>query len=456
MVAGLFTNALFLHPMYTSTAKLLIKGGKTPSYVTQLEGDPEVHALTTTGNPLLTQIEVIDSLQLSQRVLSHLKTSIPKMEYQKYAQNFADYLDAEKLSNRINLKNPASTDIIAMSLNSPDRNFSKRLVDEYITAYREFLQDINHEALTEHGQYIEGQIRTTEEKLKDVRAQLMAYRESNQTIDLPNEAQASIQQQSALETQRINLDSQISARQGNISNLRRQLGMTSQQAIQSVAVGMNTAIGDTQKALDTALQDYQTLGVKYTDQNPTMLALKAKITEIQGQLAAETKRTLGRNVQVRHISDPVRGNLANNLASAEAELQGLRAQRAALAASLGQLKSQSQKMPQKQQHLSELMDSEKVLSEMLSMLKLKAAEATFQASDSLSNVVVVQPGTLPLRPDFPRPVQVLLLMGMLGMAAGMGRLVFLEWLKLQALRPMREQLDHREAPTPKSVYTTKP
>jgi polysaccharide biosynthesis transport protein len=456
VIAGIFTNILILHPMYTSNAKLLIKGGKTPSYVTQLEGDPEIHALTTTGNPLLTQIEVLNSRQLAEQVLDQLKVGLSELEYEQYHKKFAEYFQADKLAKRIKLKNPASTDIITLSINTPNRSFSKLLVDRYIASYQDFLKAINHESLTAHGEYIEAQIQMTEDKLKAVRRELMTYREANQTIDLPNEAQVSIQQVSTLETERINLDSQISARQGNINNLRRQLGMSSQQAIQSVALGMNTALVDSQKALDTALQEYQTLGVKYTDENPTMVALKAKISEIQSQLTAETKRTLGGNAPTRRISDPVRSGLANNLATAEAELQGLRAQRAALAGNLGQLKSQAQQLPQKQQQLSELLDSEKVLSEMLNMLKMKEAEATFQASDSLSNVVVVEAGTFPIKEDFPRPIQVIFLMALMGMMAGLGRLVFLEWLKLQTLRPMQEQLDHRDMPHKSSAYTTQP
>ncbi len=454
LVFGLILNLLILHPTFSSHGKLLIKGGSTPTYVTQLENDQEVRALTTNGNPLLTQIEVLNSQQLAEQVIARMKSTVGPKKLKEYQQRFEDFFNPESLAQIVSLKNPASTDVITLKVGTLDRDFSQLVVDNYMNAYRDFLEGINRESLHQRGHYIQEQIAVTEAKLKDVRRQLMSFREANNTVDLPNEAAVNIQQISDLESQRISLDSQISAKQGTVNRLRHLLGMSSSQGIRSVALGMNSNLADTQKALNAAMQEYQTLSVKYTDENPTMQALKTKIDEIRSQMAKETKQTVGSGGNIQNkIADPVRTNMVGELAAAEADLQGLRAQRAALAADLGRVKSRIQRLPAKQFQISELQDTERVLSDMVNMLRQKAAEAQFQASDQLSNVVVIQSATRPIKADFPRPKHVLFLMGFLGLLGGLGWLVALEWYRIQALKPMKEQFEEepsREVP----MYST--
>lgn len=445
LILGFLLNTLILKPSYSSHAKLLIKGGKAPTFVTPLQTDTEVKALTTNGNPLLTQIEVLNSSQLAYKVLQDMESFTPIQQLVQYKRQYSGYFEPETLSGAIKLKNPPNTDVVTLKLTTPDKTFSKTVLQSYIDGYKDFLQHINHESLRQQGRYIQNQITATEEKLKAVRQELMQFRLQNKTVDLPNEAQANIQQISDLETDRINLIGQISAKQGAISRLRRLLGMSSSQGIQSVALGMNASLVDTQKTLNNALQEYQTLSVKYTDENPNMQQLKAKIQEIQTQLVDEARRTVSQPTRRGlHISDPVRSNLVNNLANAEAELRGLVAQRAALSGNLASVKAQTNLMPLKQLRLSELLDSEKVLSDMVNLLKQKAAEAEFQASDALSNVVVIESATLPIKADTPTPFHILLVMTMFGLLAGLSWLLGLEWIKMQSLRPLQQQFEDTE------------
>ncbi len=444
LVLGLMVNLFLIHPRYSSIGKLLIKGGKQPTFVTeQASPQDEVKALTINGNPLLTQIEVLNSPQLATRVLAYLHQQVPAKEYKALKAKYPDMFEADSLADSLTLKNPANTDIVSLRLSTHDKKLSKYIVDGYIHSYQDFLQDINHQTLMQHGQYIENQIQTVEKKLKDVRRELMAFRMANQTIDIPNEAQASIQQLADLETQRIALQSQIRSRQGMVSTMRRHLGMSAAQGIQSVALGMNNTLVDGQKALNAAQQEYSTLAVKYTDETPSVQAVKARIQEIQQQVQREAVRTLGAHGKSHRlqIADPVRGNLVNTMADAEAELQGLRAQHANLQSSIAALQAKTRAFPVKQLRIAELMEQEKVLSDMVSMLRLKAADAEFKASDNLSNVVTVQPATLARKPDFPGPKHILVLMMFISLLGGMGWLLALEWLKMQTLRPMHAHLN---------------
>lgn len=450
MVVGLLLTVTLLPPTYTSNAKLMIKGGKTPTFVTALESAPaNVQALTTNGNPILTQIEVLNSAQLARKVILNLKSSLTDEKWKEYTSRYTDYFKPEHLAEAVELSNPANTDVVTLSLTSPDKKFSRAVLGSYIKTYRGFLQDINHEALSQQGQYIQGQIRRTERRLKQVREALRKYRMENQTVDLANETQVNIQQLSDLETQKITLDSQVSARRANVRNLRRMLGMSTQQGIRSVALGMNSTLADSQRALNSTIQEYQSLAVKYTDEHPTMQALKARIDEMQNQVQSEARQTVGlvsgQDMKNLRIADPVRSNLVSSLTAAEAELRGLEAQRNVVAANFSALKSKAQTMPVMQFRLAELTDEEQVLSTMVNALKQKAAESEFQASAELSNVVVIQAATTALKANFPRPFHIVVLLMMAGVFSGMGWLLYREWLVQQAIKPMEEHFEHVEA-----------
>ncbi len=460
LLLGGLLNLFVIHPTYSSTAKLLIKGGQSPAFVTPLtdntSGGGEVGALTVNGNPLLTQIQILNSPFLAKQVIDELRSTLTPKQFKQYQKEYPKYFEPDRLSGKIKFNNPANTDVVTMKLSSTDKNFSKWVVAGYVDQYQSFLEQINRQTLQQRGKYLDEQIQAIGDKLNKVRNELMLYRQQNKTIDLTNEAQVNIQELSQLQTQRITLDSQISSQEGLIRKLQWELGMNARQGLASVALGLDTTLADTQKTLNNALQNYETLSVKYTDTDPTMQALKAKIGEIRQQIQAETQRTIGiyhNNVKNRtEIADTVRSSLVNNLATAEATLKGLIAQRASLMGGIQQIRSQNQAFPDKQLHISQLLDSEKVLSQMYDVLKLKAAEAQFQASDNFSHVVVIQPATLATRPNFPAPKHILVLMTLFGMMAGLGWLMWLEWLKMQALKPIEQQLNApRQAST--EVYS---
>lgn len=449
LVLGIILNSLVLHPSYTSHAKLLIKGGKAPTFVTPLQSDSEPRALTNNGNPLLTQIEVLNSFDLSENVITKLKTTLPSRIYREYQQLYPSLFEVETLAEKPKFKNPPNTDIVSLQITTGDGYLSKTLMALYITSYKDFLQQINRETLRQQGQYIRNQIKTTEDKLKDIRQKLMQYRKQNGTVNLVNEAEISIKQLADLETERINIESQISARTGTVGNLRSLLGMSPSAGIKSVALGMNPAITEMQKALNETKREYQTLSVKYTDENPVMQSLKAKIVEISKQIQHESEQTVsGSSAKSEKliIADPVRSNLVNNLATSEAELKGLIAHKARLTGNLNQLKVRNNAFPEKQFEIAELLDSEEVLSGMVNLLRQKAAEAELQAYNELSNVIVIESATLPKQADTPRPSHILALMMLIGALSGMTWLVYREWFKIQALKPVEEHLKHQELP----------
>lgn len=454
LVGGMVTLWV-VPPKYTSQAKMLIKGAQQPDYVVPFQKENEIRALTSTGNPVLTQIEVLNSQRLARQVINALEKTLPPKEMETFKNRFPLYFEPESLVELIKLRSPASTDVIQLALRTPDKALSMHLVNAYTGEYPAFLQEINRQSLQERGRYIQTQIQNTEAELDKTRQALMQYREEHHTVDLEGETQATIRQNAELEHQRVILDTRIAAHQGMFANLRRKLGISTQRGIQSVALGMNAALNNLQKSLDEARQEYQTLSVKYTEENPTMQALRARMSEVQRQIETETTRTLGNKaVSTFVITDPVRSGLVDQLVKVESELQAMQAERKTLMSNMEQLREMTQQLPEKQRELATLIHAETVQAEMVDMLRLKAAEAHIRASDDLSNVVVIEPATLPIRADFPRPVHMVGLFGLLGVLSGLISLLYWEWRRTMLRLALRPDASHSPA-RPKS-YGSQP
>jgi uncharacterized protein involved in exopolysaccharide biosynthesis len=166
LALGIIISGLIIKPTSSSHGKLLIKGAKGPTFVTPLgASDMEVRPLTLNGNPLLTQIEVLNSFELAERVIKQLEETVPKKQLVKYKERFPKLFEVENLAKKPKLKNPANTDVVSIRVSTHDREFSNKLVANYMQAYRDFLEEINRETLAQQSQYIRDRIKTTEDQL---------------------------------------------------------------------------------------------------------------------------------------------------------------------------------------------------------------------------------------------------------------------------------------------------
>lgn len=401
---------IFYKPVYKSSAKIWIKDLATEEFVASLDTQSQLAPLTSAGNPLLTQIEILKSAQLK----NYIK------EY-KLSQN-ADGKKHRRNNVSIEVKNKPSTDIlnIILSDDSP-----KEAQDTLVAALQEYDNInllINRKIRTARRKYIDLKLAEINDKLYEVRDNIKNYKSKNLAIGIDEETTQLVDQGIFMSTKLEDTIADIKNTQSSIGELESQLSLKSKDAINAVALGSgNDTLVKLRNELNSAVQEYEFDSTKLADTNPKIIAQKNKIAVINKQIKNQVALSIGKYAKTQKINifDPVREGLARDLADKQTKLMGLVAEKQAISGSIEKVNKEQSKIPEKKFTLDNLEQEERALSSAYDQLKEKQIEAKIKEAEVVSNVVVVDPPDLPSSASFPSYIQVLGIAFIFGIVAGL-------------------------------------
>ena len=142
---------------------------------------------------------------------------------------------------------------------------------------------------------------------------------------------------------------------------------------------------------------------------------------INKQIKNQVALSIGKYAKSQKINifDPVRENIVRNLADGQTRLMGLLAEEKAINNSISKVNVSQSKIPEKKFTLDNLEQEEGVLSTAYDHLKEKQIEAKIKEAEAVSNIIIIDPPSLPSGSSFPSFIQVLLLAMMLGITSGL-------------------------------------
>jgi uncharacterized protein involved in exopolysaccharide biosynthesis len=400
---------IFYKPEYKSSAKIWIKDLTTDEFVTNLDTQGQLTPLTSAGNPLLTQIEILKSNQLRDFVNNY---RIKKFD------NKNKSIDIDSL---LDVKNKPGTDILNITFSSNEPKDAQETLTEVLKEYDNINLLINRKIKTARREYIDLKLAEINKKLYDVRNKIKEYKSSNLAISIDEESTKLVGQKIDTASKLEDVLADINRTQSSIIDLENQLSLKSHEALNAVALGSdNITLMKLRDDLNTAVQQYQYDYPKFADTNPKMIAQKNKISEINKQIKDQIKLSIGKYAKNQGINifDPVRQKLAENLVTAQTELISLQAEKVSVDESIEKIKAEQAKIPEKKFTLDNLEQEERTLSNASDELAKKQIEARIKEAEAVSNVVIVDPPSYPKSISFPNPVQVLILALMLGAFAG--------------------------------------
>lgn len=398
---------LFYRPSYKSTAKIWIKNLATEEFVTSLDTQSQLTPLTSAGNPLLTQIEILKSEQLKTFVADY-KT--------KHGRK------TNKNSVEIDVKNKPNTDILSISLSGRTPKEAQETLIAALKEYENINLTINKKIRTSRRKYIDLKLAEISAKLYDIRAELMKYKEKNLAIGIDEETTQLVDQGISLSTKLEDTKANIQNSQASVRELERELSLNVKDAISAVALGTdNQILTQLRNDLNKAVQDYEYDSVRLADTNPKLVSQKSKISVINRQIKNQIALSIGKYAKTQKINifDPTRALLVGDLAEYQTNLMGYLAQENAIKQSIIKINNQQSKIPGQKFVLDNLEQEEKTLSEAYDQLKEKQIEAKIKEAEAVSNVVVVDAPDLPVGQSFPSYMQVIILSLMLGVFSGL-------------------------------------
>ncbi|MEI8388995.1 MAG: Wzz/FepE/Etk N-terminal domain-containing protein [bacterium] len=416
---------LFYSPTYTSGAKILLKQNNPNTYVTQLNSDTEVSSLGQNKNPVLTQIEVLNSFDIALKVAN-------KLSKDSDFQNFPEKQFAKAIQNSIKLVNPPGTDIIELTVswNNPldSQKITKALLDSYY-AYNETLYK---KSIFNTKRYIENQLKDTNQKLSAIREEIENYRKKNSSINIDLESGSLIDKLGRTENLLSDINANIASANKKVQELSQNLKVDLTNAVESVAIGQSQSLATLNRKLMEDQQKLASLKIKYPVTTPQIRVLLSEINEIKSQINNETitligKKTFNKNNSV--ISDSVRSEMVANFVNNNIELKSLLAQKETLQQSLMTLKNNQNIIPELQKTLQAMQEKEKSLASIVEILNGKLVEAKIKESAIVSNIDVVENPILPTSESFPTLFHITALFMFAGIFIGIGTILGLHYVE---------------------------
>lgn len=412
----------FYKPKYESFSKVWVKDLSTANFV---DNDPNsnssdktdsVQSLTSAGNPLLTQIELIKSHKMRAFLFNYLKSHYPnKVAGVKNIDSFMD--------NHIDADNKLSTDMISIGLSWDDPKLAKELLEVFLKEYVAYGVDINKRVKIARRQYIDEKIAEIEPKLMGIRKQIKTYKEGALAIDVEEQARQLVSQKTTFSDQLENVNASIASTKRAISQLERNLSLNTKDAINAVALGSyNKNLVELRTDLNDSIQQYSFDSAKMSDSNPKVVALKNKIEEIKKEIQSQIKLSIGANEKGNQINiyDPVREKLVTDLATNQTNLMSLLGQKKSIIRSINKINKEQTWIPGKKYVLDNLEQEERNLSNAYDELKTKQIEARIKEAETVSNIVIVDNPNLPVNKSFPTSFQIIILGCVVGMFSGVG------------------------------------
>jgi len=398
---------IFYKPSYVSSAKIWIKDLATEEFVANLDTQSQMAPLTSAGNPILTQIEILKSEQLRNYIRDYKLV-------QGNGKNSSNF--------EISVKNKPSTDILNITLSDVSPKAAQQTLEAALEEYDNINLLISRKISTSRREYIDLKLAEIDKKLYEIRTKIKEYKSDNLAIGIDEETTQLVGQGISMSSKLEDTIADIKNTQSSVGELENQLSLKSKDAINAVALGSgNQTLLQLRNELNTAVQEYEFDSTKLSDTNPKIIAQKNKIAAINKQIKNQIALSIGKYAKNQKINifDPVRSQLVGSLADYQTKLMGLRAEEIAIKNSIKKVNVEQSKIPEKKFNLDNLEQEERALSSAYDELSKKQIEARIKEAESVSNVVVIDPPNLPSGASFPSYFQVLLISLILGLTAGL-------------------------------------
>ncbi len=413
-------------PIYQAGTKLLLeqRDSTLSALGSQMAEMAELSSLSRTGSPLDTQAELLKSVPVVMQVIKRVNLRNPVS---------GELMTSEQFLVSAKVTQIKGTDILQLSFQHTDPIVATQVSDVWAQVFVEQNRQANRLEASSAAKFIKSQLEKTKLDLATAEQALRDYKATHGAVDLSEEARASVQGMATLEVELRQATAAQHVASSRVSAMRKQLGMSSAQAMTSTAVSQDGTIQKLRQQLLELETSPILSNASLTPDHPEVKALQNQISVIRRTLAQEAAAVVGRQYSgggdaVRSNLDPIRQNLTKELVAAEIDALGYQTRVDSLSRVVGTFNGRLATLPNKELNLTRLSRNATVTAELYKMLLQKHEEARIQEAMNVGNVRIVEEATLPDRPVKPKKLQNMLVAIVVGLMAGIGVAMFLEYL----------------------------
>ncbi|HHY46388.1 MAG TPA: hypothetical protein GX506_03715 [Firmicutes bacterium] len=398
-------------PVYQASASAMVKADVASAGFPFLEGAPGL-----ANNAAQNYVELLKSRTMLELAISRLGWDVP-VESEEF----------QKLREGISVQLVSGTNTLRVSADSTDPVKAALLANTMIDVLIEQSQRSNQESFRSAREFIEKQLKISEGQLKRAEQALLDYKTSQRVVAPTEETKAQIEKIVSLETAlaetQVALEEAVANRDQIQKALRSQdpTLMTSETIVGNPLVEQYKArLADLEASLAGARE-------KYTDKHPYVLSLNAEIREIKDRLSQEVERVV--SAQTKALN-PIHQELVSQLIKAQAQIMGMEAKREALRALIAESEAAFAAIPEKELNLTRLMREQRVAEEIYVMLLTKYEETKITEAMKLADIQPLDRAIVPRDPIKPRKLLNVAIAAFLGLFVGIGLAFIMEFMDI--------------------------
>ncbi len=418
---GLF----FYDPQYTAESMVLIKDSAiTSSYIEPEQLYSSKTTSSSAANPVLNTMGLLYSSSISKGLWTYFKEEYPEELEKRNIKDEKDWVNFFKDGGSfIKSKNKPGTDLITIQFKWSDPKVAKEASKAIIASFQEASLDINQAEQKKRSQYLGNKVLDIKDQLETVRREKSDYKRKMKTVDATKESHELTKMRTSFESRLDRTLARIEGKKAQLDEYQEMLGMTSDQAIEASAIGMNSTLTALKNELYTLSQTHAFLTTTLTEKNPKVREIRSKMNQVEEDIRGELLLTLGHegNLSMRMaVSDSTRSKMVNEMVASQAELIRLTQEAKGLGSRLEQINHKISLFPSVEEALNNIEQKEHSLGDSLDALRKKYTEAQLKEAQTLSNVFIIDAPRLPKNANFPAPLHLIILGFLAGILAGVG------------------------------------
>jgi capsular exopolysaccharide synthesis family protein len=433
---GLIAASL-VKPSYQAEGRLLFKN---PAFKVvgsslapnSMEGGEagELKPLVSTQNPITTQMEVLTSRPLLQKLIEQLELKDDK----------GKLLRVIDLEPALTTKIIGGSDILQINYRNTNPKKAATVVNAMMDLYLE------NDILTNRGEAesarasMDKQLPKTQQAVNEAEVALRKFRQQNNVVNLAEEGRSAVGIIGNLETTINTTQAQLDEATAQASELKAKVNLNSQEAITVSAISQSPAIQGILNQQQDVERQLAVESSRFSDRNPIIIGLKEKQAQLATLLEQQIRSTIGNKAKVPQgllrIGDLKQTMIKESL-QAEVQRDGLIKKLDSLRNSRAAYQKRVNVMPQLVQTERQLERQLEVSQSTYQILLKKVQELQLAKNKNTSTARIITRAMAPEKPDNKTKMIVGGLSALLGALLGTSAIAYLE-IKDKSLKTVKE------------------
>jgi capsular exopolysaccharide synthesis family protein len=436
-VALSLVAAALMKPSYEAEGRLLFKN---PAFKVvgsslapnNMEGGEagDLKSLVSTQNPVTTQMEVLTSRPLLQKLIEQLELKNDK----------GKPLRVIDLQPAITTKIVGGSDVLQLNYKNSNPKKAATVVNKLMDLYLENDIATSRAEAESARASMDQQLPKTQQAVSEAEVALRKFKQQNNVVDLNEEGRSAVGMISNLETTINATKAQLDEATAQAKGLKEKVNLNSQEAITVSAISQSPAIQGILSQQQDVERQLATESSRFSDRNPIIIGLKEKQNELATLLKQQIRNTVGTKAKIPagslRIGDLKQTMIKESL-QAEVQRDGLVKKLDSLKSSRAAYEKRVKVMPQLVQTQRQLERQLEVSQSTYQILLKKVQELQLAKNKNTSTARIITSAVAPEKSDNKMKVVVSSLGLMLGTLLGLSAVAYLE-IKDKSLKTVKE------------------